>query len=63
MDKMSVEKWWNEICDRGKREKLKEKPTQVNALYTTKPYIMKSDAMRNKQKHKHSLPLKLSKKN
>ena len=27
MDEMSVEKWWNEICDRGKREKPLEKPT------------------------------------
>ena len=25
---MSVEKWWNEICGRGKREKPREKPTQ-----------------------------------
>ena len=24
---MSVEKWWNEICGRGKPEKLREKPT------------------------------------
>ena len=27
MHEMSVEKWWNEICDRGKREKPREKPT------------------------------------
>ena len=26
---MSVEKWWNEICGRGKREKHREKPTQT----------------------------------
>ena len=26
MDERSVEKWWNEICDRGKREKPREKP-------------------------------------
>ena len=26
-DEMSVEKWWNEICGRGKREKPREKPT------------------------------------
>ena len=26
---MSVEKWWNEICGRGKREKPREKPTQT----------------------------------
>ena len=26
---MSVEKWWNEIFDRGKREKPREKPTQT----------------------------------
>ena len=29
MDEMSVEKWWNEICGRGKREKPREKPTQI----------------------------------
>ena len=26
---MGVEKWWNEICGRGKREKPREKPTQT----------------------------------
>ena len=26
---MGVEKWWNEICGRGKREKSREKPTQT----------------------------------
>ena len=26
---MSVEKWWNEICGRGKQEKPREKPTQA----------------------------------
>ena len=26
---MSVEKWWNEICGRGKREKPRKKPTQT----------------------------------
>ena len=26
---MSMEKWWNEICGRGKREKPREKPTQT----------------------------------
>ena len=26
---MSVEKWWNEVCGRGKREKPREKPTQT----------------------------------
>ena len=26
---MSVEKWWNETCGRGKREKPREKPTQT----------------------------------
>ena len=31
---MSVEKWWNEICDRGEREKPREKPTQTPFLYT-----------------------------
>ena len=29
MDEMSVEKWWNEICGEGKREKPREKPTQT----------------------------------
>ena len=29
MIEMSVEKWWNEICGRGKREKPREKPTQT----------------------------------
>ena len=29
MDEMSVEKLWNEICGRGKREKPREKPTQT----------------------------------
>ena len=29
MDEMRVEKWWNEIFARGKREKLREKPTQT----------------------------------
>ena len=29
MDEMSVEKWWNEVCGRGKREKPREKPTQT----------------------------------
>ena len=26
---MSVEKWWNEMCGRGKREKPREKVTQT----------------------------------
>ena len=26
---MNVEKWWNEIGGRGKREKPREKPTQT----------------------------------
>ena len=26
---MSVEKWWNELCGRGKWEKPREKPTQT----------------------------------
>ena len=26
---MSVEKWWNEMCGWGKREKPREKPTQT----------------------------------
>ena len=29
MNEMSVEKWWNEICGRGEREKPREKPTQT----------------------------------
>ena len=29
MDEMSVEKWWNEICGRGKWEKPREKRTQT----------------------------------
>ena len=29
MNEMSVEKWWNKICGRGKREKSREKPTQT----------------------------------
>ena len=29
VDEMSMEKWWNEICGRGKREKPREKPTQT----------------------------------
>ena len=29
MIEMSVEKWWNEICDSGNREKPCEKPTQT----------------------------------
>ena len=29
MDEMSAEKWWNEICGRGKWEKPREKPTQT----------------------------------
>ena len=29
MDEMRVEKWWNEIYGRGKREKPREKPTQT----------------------------------
>ena len=29
MDEMTVEKWWNEICGRRKREKPREKPTQT----------------------------------
>ena len=29
MNEMNMEKWWNEICGRGKREKSREKPTQT----------------------------------
>ena len=30
MNEMSVDKWWNEICSRGKHEKAREKPTQTS---------------------------------
>ena len=30
---MSVEKWWNEICGRGKWEKPREKPTQTHFVH------------------------------
>ena len=30
---MSVEKWWNEICGRGKREKPREKPTRPRFVH------------------------------
>ena len=33
MNEMSVEKWWNEICDRGKREKPREKPTRLHFVH------------------------------
>ena len=42
MNEMRVEKWWNEIYDKGKREKLLEKPTYTpfrllgNSLGVTK---------------------------
>ena len=29
MNDMSGEKWWNEICGKGKREKSRGKPTQI----------------------------------
>ena len=29
MDEMGVEKWWNEICGRGKWEKPRKKPNQT----------------------------------
>ena len=38
MDEMSVEKWWNEICGRGKREKPREKPTQIPFRPPRKPH-------------------------
>ena len=43
MDEMSVEKWWNEICGRGKREKPREKPT-------TKPTWRNRDAKSGPQR-------------
>ena len=30
---MNVEKWWNEICGRGKREKPREKPTRPRFVH------------------------------
>ena len=38
MDEMSVEKWWNEICGRGKREKHREKSTQTPFRPPRKPH-------------------------
>ena len=38
MDEMSVEKWWNEICGRGKRKKPREKPTQTPFLPPRNPH-------------------------
>ena len=35
---MRVEKWWNEICGRGKREKPCEKPTQTLLRPPRNPY-------------------------
>ena len=35
---MSVEKWWNESCGRGKREKPREKPTQTPFRPTRNPH-------------------------
>ena len=29
MNEMSVEKWWTEICGRGKRDQSREKPIQT----------------------------------
>ena len=28
-NEMSMERWWNEICGRGKRKNPREKPTQA----------------------------------
>ena len=33
-----MEKWWNEICGRGKREKSREKPTQTPFRPPRNPY-------------------------
>ena len=38
MDEMSLEKWWNKICGRGKREKPREKPTQTPFRPPRNPY-------------------------
>ena len=38
MDEMSVDKWWNESCGRGKREKPREKPTQTPFRPPRNPY-------------------------
>ena len=35
---MSVEKWWNEICGRGKWEKPRERPTQTPFRPSRKPH-------------------------
>ena len=34
-----MEKWWNEICGRGKREKPREKPTQTPFRPPRNPHV------------------------
>ena len=36
---MSVEKWWNEICGRGKWENPREKPTQTPFRPPKNPHL------------------------
>ena len=33
MNENSMEKWWNEICGGGKRDRPREKPTQTPFLH------------------------------
>ena len=44
---MSVEKWWNEISGRGKREKPREKPTQTPFRPPRHPYGVTETATRD----------------
>ena len=37
-DEMIVEKWWNVICGKGKREKPREKPTQTSFRTPRNPH-------------------------
>ena len=38
INEVSVEKWWNEICGRGKGEKLREKPTKTQFRSPRNPH-------------------------
>ena len=40
MKAISVEKWWNEICDMGKLKKPRDKPTQTQFRPPRNPYEM-----------------------
>ena len=44
---MSVKKWWNEICGRGKREKLQQKPTQTPFRPPRNPHGVTETQIRN----------------